>query len=219
MAIKAALKDQERGRHRHRLRRRAAPRQRHRLLPGAHARRRDPASRPRRSTATTTTPTCSTASRHDEARRRSGCRRPTASRASYTDRPVKFSLTGPFSLSRRRAQTSALRRRGRPGHGLRAACSTARRARWPRPGADVLQVDEPFLAGYPEHVELAVEALNAVFDGRRTARRARCTSATATATPARCGRGTTTSSSRPSSTPTSTSSCWSSRARATTTSR
>ena len=32
-------------------------------------------------------------------------------------------------------------------------------------GADLLQIDEPFLAGYPEQVELAVDAVNIVTDG------------------------------------------------------
>jgi 5-methyltetrahydropteroyltriglutamate--homocysteine methyltransferase len=32
-------------------------------------------------------------------------------------------------------------------------------------GAAVLQIDEPFLAGYPDEVGLAVKAINAVFDG------------------------------------------------------
>src|SRR5262249_55115735 len=32
-------------------------------------------------------------------------------------------------------------------------------------GADLLQIDEPFLAGYPEQVELAVEAVNIVAAG------------------------------------------------------
>ena len=32
-------------------------------------------------------------------------------------------------------------------------------------GASVLQVDEPFLAGYPDQVELAVRAINQVFEG------------------------------------------------------
>jgi 5-methyltetrahydropteroyltriglutamate--homocysteine methyltransferase len=31
-------------------------------------------------------------------------------------------------------------------------------------GADFLQIDEPFLAGYPEHVELAIEAVNIVVE-------------------------------------------------------
>ena len=32
-------------------------------------------------------------------------------------------------------------------------------------GAAVLQIDEPFLAGYPDEVGLAVKAINTVFDG------------------------------------------------------
>ena len=77
-----------------------------------------------------------------------------------TQRPVKFSFTGPFSLSRR------IRDSGyeKPGDLVRAlarrlnaeACALA------EAGADFLQIDEPFLAGYPEHVELAVEAVNIV---------------------------------------------------------
>ena len=43
-------------------------------------------------------------------------------------------------------------------------CSTPRRRRWPRAGAELLQIDEPFLAGYPEQVELAIEAVNIVVE-------------------------------------------------------
>jgi 5-methyltetrahydropteroyltriglutamate--homocysteine methyltransferase len=81
----------------------------------------------------------------------------------YTDRPIKFSITGPFSLSRRvrneaysdpadlvLAFAHVLNREARA---LAAA------------GAAVLQIDEPFLAGYPEQVELAVRAINIVYDG------------------------------------------------------
>jgi 5-methyltetrahydropteroyltriglutamate--homocysteine methyltransferase len=80
-----------------------------------------------------------------------------------TDRPVKFSFTGPFSLSRRvtdKAYTDpadlvrALARR------LNAEARSLADA-----GADLLQIDEPFLAGYPEQAELAVEAVNIVTDG------------------------------------------------------
>ena len=80
-----------------------------------------------------------------------------------TGRPIKFSFTGPFSLSRRirdRAYPSpadlvrALARR------LNAEARALAEA-----GADFLQIDEPFLAGYPEQVELAVEAVNIVVDG------------------------------------------------------
>jgi 5-methyltetrahydropteroyltriglutamate--homocysteine methyltransferase len=81
----------------------------------------------------------------------------------FTDRPVKFSFTGPFSLSRRvkndyykddadlvMAFARVLNREARD---LSAA------------GATILQIDEPYLAGYPEQVPLAVKAFNSVFEG------------------------------------------------------
>src|SRR5262249_34727609 len=81
----------------------------------------------------------------------------------YTDRPVKFSITGPFSLSRRvrnevYAEPADLvlafaRVLNREVHALAEA------------GASVIQIDEPFLAGYPEQVELAVQAINTVYAG------------------------------------------------------
>ncbi|MEJ2885139.1 hypothetical protein [Actinomycetospora aeridis] len=77
-----------------------------------------------------------------------------------TDRPVKFSLTGPFSLARRVTDTvhddpadlvRAL------AHVLAGAAGALRDA-----GASILQIDEPFLAGYPEQIDLAVEAIDIV---------------------------------------------------------
>jgi 5-methyltetrahydropteroyltriglutamate--homocysteine methyltransferase len=84
---------------------------------------------------------------------------------ALTDRPVKFSFTGPFSLSRRITVANgayqdpaelvrALARR------LNAEASSLAAA-----GARFLQIDEPFLAGYPEQAELAVEAVNIVTEG------------------------------------------------------
>ena len=80
-----------------------------------------------------------------------------------TDLPVKFSFTGPFSLSRRIADTAYVdpadlvralaRQLNLEAHALADA------------GAAFLQIDEPFLAGYPEQAELAVEAVNIVTDG------------------------------------------------------
>ncbi len=77
-----------------------------------------------------------------------------------TDRPIKFSFTGPFSLSRRITNhayadsadlTRALAERlNAEAHRLVAA------------GVKILQIDEPFLAGYPEQVALAIEAVNLV---------------------------------------------------------
>jgi 5-methyltetrahydropteroyltriglutamate--homocysteine methyltransferase len=77
-----------------------------------------------------------------------------------TDQPVKFSFTGPFSLSRRIRNAAY----PDPADLVRAL------ARWLNTaaqelvaaGAGLLQIDEPFLAGYPEAVELAIEAVNIV---------------------------------------------------------
>ena len=83
---------------------------------------------------------------------------------TYTDRPVRFSMTGPFSLSRR------LRTGPRAGYADSAGRAelvrdlarvlNAEATALAAAGAELLQLDEPFLAGYPEHVELAVEAVN-----------------------------------------------------------
>lgn len=82
---------------------------------------------------------------------------------AQTDLPIKFSFTGPFSLAKRLRRERGIaedelvlglaRILNREARALAAA------------GAAFLQVDEPFLAGYPEQVELAVRALNAVVDG------------------------------------------------------
>ena len=82
---------------------------------------------------------------------------------AHTSRPVRFSLTGAFSLSRRVHNSAypsdAALVRALAGVLHTEALSLA------AAGADVLQLDEPFLAGYPEHVELAVEAVNIVTTG------------------------------------------------------
>jgi 5-methyltetrahydropteroyltriglutamate--homocysteine methyltransferase len=82
-----------------------------------------------------------------------------------TDRPVKLSVTGPYSLARRIRDAAG----AYPGHaGLVRALAgqlAAEAAELARAGAQVLQIDEPFLAGYPEDVGLAVEAVNIVTSG------------------------------------------------------
>jgi 5-methyltetrahydropteroyltriglutamate--homocysteine methyltransferase len=81
----------------------------------------------------------------------------------HTKLPVKFSFTGPFSLSRRIGN-----RAYQDSAGLvraLAAWLNAEAAELARAGAELLQIDEPFLAGYPEDVELAVEAVNIVTAG------------------------------------------------------
>ena len=85
---------------------------------------------------------------------------------TYTERPVRFSMTGPFSLSRR------LRTGDGAGYGDSAGRAdlvldlarvlNAEANALAAAGAELLQLDEPFLAGYPEHVELAIEAVNIV---------------------------------------------------------
>jgi 5-methyltetrahydropteroyltriglutamate--homocysteine methyltransferase len=80
-----------------------------------------------------------------------------------TDRPIKFSFTGPFSLSRRIRDSAYAEPAGLVralAHRLNAEAGELARA-----GARLLQIDEPFLAGYPEAVELAIEAVNLVTEG------------------------------------------------------
>jgi 5-methyltetrahydropteroyltriglutamate--homocysteine methyltransferase len=77
-----------------------------------------------------------------------------------TERPIKFSFTGPFSLSRRiRNEAYA-----DPADLVRALAQwlNAAARELADTGADLLQIDEPFLAGYPEAVDLAIEAVNIV---------------------------------------------------------
>ena len=81
-----------------------------------------------------------------------------------TDRPVKFSFTGPFSLSRRISGASAYRDPADLVRALARRLNLEARS-LAAAGAGFLQIDEPFLAGYPEQAELAVEAVNIVTDG------------------------------------------------------
>jgi 5-methyltetrahydropteroyltriglutamate--homocysteine methyltransferase len=84
---------------------------------------------------------------------------------ALTDRPVKFSFTGPFSLSRRIAIANGAYRD--PADLARALARqlNAEARSLAAAGARFLQIDEPFLAGYPEQAELAVEAVNIVTEG------------------------------------------------------
>jgi 5-methyltetrahydropteroyltriglutamate--homocysteine methyltransferase len=81
---------------------------------------------------------------------------------AHTDRPVRFSMTGPFSLSRRlRCDDHAYPRRTELVLDLARVLNAEARA-LAAAGAQLLQLDEPFLAGYPEQVELAMAAVNVV---------------------------------------------------------
>src|SRR6516225_8122053 len=77
-----------------------------------------------------------------------------------TQKPIKFSFTGPFSLSRR-IRDDAYKEPGELVRALARRLNTEAR-QLAEAGAGLLQIDEPFLAGYPEQVELAVEAVNIV---------------------------------------------------------
>jgi len=80
-----------------------------------------------------------------------------------TRHPIKFSFTGPFSLSRRIRDTG----HADPAGLVRALARrlNAQARELAGAGADLLQIDEPFLAGYPEQVDLAIEAVNIVTAG------------------------------------------------------
>jgi 5-methyltetrahydropteroyltriglutamate--homocysteine methyltransferase len=81
----------------------------------------------------------------------------------HTARPVKFSFTGPFSLSRRIRNNAY----GDPADLVRALARwlNAQARELAAAGAQLLQIDEPFLAGYHEETALAIEAVNIVTDG------------------------------------------------------
>jgi len=85
---------------------------------------------------------------------------------TYTERPVRFSMTGPFSLSRRLRTGDGAGYGDSPGRAELvldlARVLNAEATALAAAGAELLQLDEPFLAGYPEHVELAIEAVNVV---------------------------------------------------------
>jgi 5-methyltetrahydropteroyltriglutamate--homocysteine methyltransferase len=80
-----------------------------------------------------------------------------------TQKPIKFSFTGPFSLSRRIRDDAY----SEPGELVRALARrlNAEARELAKAGAELLQIDEPFLAGYPDQVELAIEAVNIVTEG------------------------------------------------------
>lgn len=80
--------------------------------------------------------------------------------AAHTSAPIKFSFTGPFSLAHRIGGNAYPDRRELVLAVARVLNAEAR-ALADR-GAELLQIDEPFLAGYPDAVGIAVEAVNVV---------------------------------------------------------
>ena len=79
---------------------------------------------------------------------------------AHTDRPVRFSFTGPFSLSRR-LRCDAYPDRADLVRALARVLNAEARS-LADAGAQLLQIDEPFLAGNPEQVGLAIEAIDIV---------------------------------------------------------
>jgi len=83
--------------------------------------------------------------------------------AEQTSGPVKFSFTGPFSLSRR-IHDSAYADQRELVLAIARVLNAEAHALAER-GAQLLQIDEPFLAGYPDAVGTAIEAVNIVTEG------------------------------------------------------
>ncbi len=83
--------------------------------------------------------------------------------AAHTSAPIKFSFTGPFSLAHR-VGGNAYPDRRELALAVAWVLNAEARALAER-GAELLQIDEPFLAGYPEAVEAAIEAINVVTAG------------------------------------------------------
>jgi 5-methyltetrahydropteroyltriglutamate--homocysteine methyltransferase len=82
---------------------------------------------------------------------------------AYTDHPVKFSFTGPFSLAKR-VHNEAYPDEAELVLALARVLNNEARA-LAAAGAELIQIDEPFLAGYPGQVELAIRAINTVVEG------------------------------------------------------
>lgn len=83
--------------------------------------------------------------------------------SSQTSKPIKFSFTGPFSLASRVCNNAAMDSRELMlsiAHRFNDAAHMLAEK-----GARLLQIDEPFLAGYPDRVEDAVAAINVVTAG------------------------------------------------------
>ncbi|MBW0133749.1 hypothetical protein [Pseudonocardia abyssalis] len=83
--------------------------------------------------------------------------------AAQTDRPITFSLTGPFSLAHR-IRGDAYGDHRELVLAVARQLNAEARALAAR-GATRLQLDEPFLAGHPGQVDVAVEAINLVTAG------------------------------------------------------
>jgi 5-methyltetrahydropteroyltriglutamate--homocysteine methyltransferase len=82
---------------------------------------------------------------------------------TFTNNPIKFSFTGPFSLSRRVKNEAYARDEDLVMAFARVLSKEAKALS--EAGVRIIQIDEPYLAGYPEQVPVAVKAFNTVFEG------------------------------------------------------
>ena len=83
--------------------------------------------------------------------------------SSQTHMPIKFSFTGPFSLASRIRTTACVDQHELVlaiAHRLNGAAHALAEK-----GAQLLQIDEPFLAGNPGEAESAISAINVVTSG------------------------------------------------------
>ncbi|WP_432839808.1 hypothetical protein [Dactylosporangium sp. CA-092794] len=83
--------------------------------------------------------------------------------AAQTTAPVKFSFTGPFSLSCRVHDRGGTAQRDLVLAMARVLNAEAHALA--EQGAELLQIDEPFLAGHTDQVALAIDAVNVVTAG------------------------------------------------------
>ena len=82
---------------------------------------------------------------------------------ALTQQPITVSLTSPFALSCRLTD-EFFHDRHKLVHALAHALNSEAHA-LAAAGATRLQIDEPYLAGHPEYVDLAIEGINLVTEG------------------------------------------------------
>jgi 5-methyltetrahydropteroyltriglutamate--homocysteine methyltransferase len=80
-----------------------------------------------------------------------------------TDRPIKFSVTGPFSLMRR-IQNEFYGSDRELAHDIARVMNLELKA-LVAAGADYIQADEPYFSGFPEDIGWGVDVINVLFEG------------------------------------------------------
>ena len=82
----------------------------------------------------------------------------------YTDRPIKYSVTGPFSLMKRIRNEGAYAEEQALARDIARALNGELRA-LVQAGATFIQIDEPYYSGFPEAIGWGVDVLNALVEG------------------------------------------------------